>query len=110
MHRANVQAARNEFIDSCNKAAGQASAKFANGESRAKEMHETAKATVGGAGHEFDNLRWTIPVSMNEEETAVARLSVRMSALVAHATKVTPDQVNVDIEIKAIMWRSAHWN
>ena len=85
--------------DSCNKFVERASAKFANMELQARELHETAKAIVGGARHEFDNIQSTSAISMKEVEPAVATVSVRMSALEGHATKVvTQHQVAVNAE------------
>ena len=106
VNQANVQAIRSEFTDSCNKVVDQASAKFAHIELQARELHETAKAIVDGAGQEFHSIKSTIVVAMQEVESAVAAISLRVSALEAHANKVvTQDQVALQTEIKTVEQR-----
>ena len=106
VNQANVQAIRSEFTDSCNKVVDQASAKFAHIELQARELHETAKAIVDGAGQEFHSIKSTIVVAMQEVESAVAAISLRVSVLEAHANKVvTQDQVALQTEIKTVEQR-----
>ena len=92
MNQTNVQAIRSEFTDSCNIVVDQASAKFAHIELQARELHKTAQAIVDGAGQEFRSTKSTIVVAMQEVESAVAAISLRVSALEA--------QVALQTEIK----------
>ena len=73
VNQANIQAIRTE------------SAKFAHIELQARELHKTAKAIVAGVGQEFHPIKSTIVVAMQEVESAVAAIFVRVSALEAHA-------------------------
>ena len=50
VNQATVQTLRKEFTESCNNVVDQASAKFANIELQAQELHETATSIVNGAG------------------------------------------------------------
>ena len=87
VNQATVQTMK-EFTESCNNVVDQASAKFANIELQARELHEIAKALVDGAGQEFRNIKSTIAMTMQDVESAVATIFQRASAMEAHANKV----------------------
>ena len=94
VNQATIQTMRKESTESCNNVVDQASAKFANIELQARELHDTAKAIVDGVGQEFQNIKSTIAMTMQDVEYAVAAISQRLSALEAHANKVaTQDHV-----------------
>ena len=75
VNQATVQTMRKEFTESCNNVVDQASAKFANIELQARELHETAKAIVDGAGQQFHNgTEWTIVMTRQDVDSAREKL------------------------------------
>ena len=78
VNQANVEAIRNEFIDSFNSVVDQASAKFEKMLLQARALHGITDPIVGGVGHALGCIKWAIAVAMKELESAVPAMFVPM--------------------------------